>query len=161
MKENGEREKGAQDKKEEKAAKAEELEKQLLRLAAEFENYKKRIAKEQGEWETRAKAQLLLKILGVVDEFELALAHLKHSDECVRKGVEMIYVKLMDLLKSEGVVEMEAEGKEFDPYLHEAVREEEGPKGKVIHVLQKGYLYNNNVLRHAKVVVGKGGDVDG
>ncbi len=133
----------------------EELEKQLLRLAADFDNYKKRSEKQIQEASLQAKSDLLKKMLEIVDEFEIALTHLKHADDCIKKGFEMLYVKFLDLLKSEGVVEMKDDV--FDPYKHEAIKEEKGPKGKILYVLQKGYMYGDSVLRHAKVVVGNGG----
>lgn len=134
-----------------------ELEERLLRLQAEFENYKKRVAKENDFIRENASADVLLKLLPIVDEFELAMAHMDHSPHKEFKlGVELIFSKLADLVKKEGIEEMKALGHSFDPYKHDALRQGEGEEGKIVEVIQKGYLYRGKVLRHAKVVVGKG-----
>lgn len=140
--------------------KMKELEDRLLRLQADFENYKKRSAKENEALRENAGADVLLKLLPVVDDFELAMAHLAgHKDkpgaEFVR-GMELIYAKLKDTLKRDGVEEMKALGEKFDPYRHDAIRQGEGDEGRVTEVVQKGYTLRGKVLRHAKVVVGKG-----
>ncbi len=138
-------------------ARIKELEDRFLRLAADFDNYKKRMTKEQDMVKEMSRADLIVKVLGVVDEFEIALAHTKKSEhgEFVH-GMELIFVKLRDMLKKEGVEEMASIGQHFDPYKHEAIRSEEGEEGKIVEVVQKGYLLKGKVLRHAKVVVGKG-----
>jgi molecular chaperone GrpE len=141
-------------------AKGEELAKtkdQLIRLAAEFENYKKRAAKENEAAREKTAGDLLLKILGFVDEFEIALHHMgKSHHKDFSHGMELIYGKLMNMLKNEGVEVMKTEKEQFDPYRHDAVRQGDGDDGKIVEVVQKGYLYRGKVLRHAKVVVGKG-----
>jgi molecular chaperone GrpE len=92
-----------------------------------------------------------------VDEFEIAMSHMdKASHKDFKQGMELIFSKMLDLLKKEGVEPMAALGESFDPYKHDAIRQGEGPEGKVIEVVQKGYTYKGRVLRHAKVVVGKG-----
>jgi len=134
-----------------------ELEDRMVRLQAEFENFKKRSAKENDQLRESANADLLLKLLPIMDEFELAIGHIdqvKHKE--FRHGIEMIYSKLRDLVNKEGAVEMDSLGKSFDPYKHDAIRQVEGEEGKIVEVIQKGYLFKDKVLRHAKVVVGKG-----
>jgi molecular chaperone GrpE len=137
-----------------------ELEDRILRLQAEFENYKKRAAKENAMMRENAGADVLLKLLPVVDDFDMAMAHMdEHKGSSAKefvRGMELIYAKLMDTLKREGVEEMKALGERFDPYRHDALRQGEGDEGKVVEVVQKGYMLKGKVLRHAKVVVGKG-----
>lgn len=132
-----------------------ELEERLLRLQAEFENYKKRAAKENAQVREFAAADLLLKLLPVVDEFDIAMAHVDSSPhKDFKRGMELIYVKLLDTLKKEGVEEMKALGETFDPYRHDAIRQGEGDDGRIVEVIRKGYALKGKVLRHAKVVVG-------
>ena len=136
-----------------------ELEERLLRLQAEFENYKKRAARENEMRRENAMADAMLKLLPLVDDFGMAMAHIgKSTHKDFEHGMELIYAKMLDLLKKEGVEEMKALGESFDPYKHDALRQGDGPEGKVIEVIQKGYVFRGKILRHAKVVVGKGGD---
>ncbi len=96
-------------------------------------------------------------MLPVVDEFEIAIGHIdKTSGKEFKHGIELIYSKLLDTLRKEGVEQMKALGQTFDPYKHEALRQGSGEDGKVIEEIVKGYTYRGKVLRHAKVVVGKG-----
>ncbi|MDD5172010.1 MAG: nucleotide exchange factor GrpE [Candidatus ainarchaeum sp.] len=144
----------------ESGTRAKELEERLMRLQAEFENYKKRMAKENDFVRENASADVLLKLLPVVDEFELAMAHMDHAPHKeFKRGMELIFAKLIDLVKKEGIEEMKTLGQNFDPYKHDALRQGDGEEGKIIEVVQKGYLYRGKVLRHAKVVVGKGNEV--
>ena len=137
--------------------KARELEEKILRLRADFENYKKRAEKENSALRESSKADMLNKLLPIVDEFEIAITHMEAStDREFKHGMEIIYSKLTELLKREGVTEMKSLGERFDPYKHDAIRQGDGEEGKIIEVVQKGYLLNGNILRHAKVVVGKG-----
>lgn len=134
-----------------------ELEERILRLRADFENYKKRAEKENNALKESSKADMLNKLLPLLDEFEIAISHMeKSSEKEFKHGMEMIYLKFTELLKREGVKEMEALGEAFDPYKHDAIRQGEGEEGRITEIVQKGYLLNGNVLRHAKVVVGKG-----
>lgn len=134
-----------------------ELKERLLRLQAEFENYKKRAAKENEMVRESAGADVISRILPVVDEFEIAMGHMdKATHTEFRHGMELIYAKLLDVLKKEGVEAMKALGESFDPYKHDALRQGDGEEGKVVEIIQKGYLFRGKVLRHAKVVVGKG-----
>lgn len=138
-------------------AEAKELRERLLRLQAEFENYKKRAAKENELIRENAGAETLLKILPIVDEFEIAMGHMdKATHKEFRHGMELIYAKLRDFMKKEGVEEMKALGESFDPYRHDALRQGTGDEGKIIEVVVKGYMFRGKVLRHAKVVVGMG-----
>ena len=137
--------------------KIKDLEDQILRLRADFENYKKRTEKENVALRESSKADMLGKILPIVDELEIAFSHMEStSDKDFKHGMELIYSKLSDLLKKEGVHEMKALGEAFDPYRHDAIRQGDGEEGKILEIVQKGYLLNGKILRHAKVVVGKG-----
>lgn len=133
-----------------------ELTDTLKRLQAEFENYRKRSEKQNAEFRNYAQGALLEKIIPIVDNFELALLNTQSKDEFV-KGVEMIYAQLIDLLRKEGVEQIDAIGKDFSPYEHEALMQEESEKkpGTVIEVFQKGYIFKDRVLRHAKVKIAK------
>lgn len=136
------------------------MKERLMRLQAEFENYKKRAVKENAVVRENAGADVLLKLLPVVDDFDMAVAHMdEHKGSPARefvRGMELIYAKLLDALKREGLEEMKTLGEQFDPYRHDALRHGEGDEGKVVEVIQKGYTLKGKVLRHAKVVVGKG-----
>lgn len=134
-----------------------ELEERCLRLQAEFENYKKRAIRENEIMRENASADVMLRLLPIVDEFDIAVAHMdKASAKEFKCGIELIYAKLLDLLKREQVEPMKAQGENFDPYKHDAIRASEGEEGKIVEVVQKGYSYKGKILRHAKVVVGKG-----
>jgi len=130
-----------------------------MRLQAEFENYKKRAQRENEMVKENASADVMLRLLPVVDEFEIAIGHMdKSSAKEFKQGMELIYSKLLDLLRKENVEPMISLGESFDPYKHDAIRtiESEGGKdGKIVEEIQKGYHYKGKVLRHAKVVVGK------
>jgi molecular chaperone GrpE len=131
-----------------------ELKERLLRLAAEFDNYKKRVAKEIENAKTLGKAELMKKLLPTIDEFELALSVSKESKEI--KGFQMIYSNFIDSLKSEGLSEIETNGK-YDPYKHEIIltRESKEKEGTIIEVVRKGYMLNDILLRPATVIVAK------
>ncbi len=139
----------------------EELNDKYLRLYSEFDNYRKRTAKERIELQKSASKDLIVALLPVLDDFERAIkAFEEHnlSDEA-KKGIELIYNKLMTTLKQRGLEPMDAQGKDFDTDYHEAITEIPAPAedmaGKVVDVVQRGYLLNGKVLRYAKVVVGK------
>jgi molecular chaperone GrpE len=133
----------------------------LQRLQAEFENYRKRVLKEQTHAIERAAEPFVRRLLEVLDEFELALmaADRKPDFEQFLRGVELVYAKILDILRAEGVERIEAEGKAFDPTLHEALMHGgEGDEGglRVADVLRQGYIYHGRVLRPAGVkVVGR------
>ncbi len=136
-----------------------ELIDQLRRLQAEFENYKKRIEKERGEFSRYVKGEVIAKLLPVIDNFELALNSCdeKRREERFYKGVELIYAQLMEVLEKEGVRTFNPIGERFDPYKHEAMLSEESEREKntIIEVLQKGYTLHDKVLRTAKVKVAR------
>lgn len=134
---------------------------QLLRLHAEFDNYRKRTLKEKMELTKAAGEGVLINILPVVDDFERALQSITAASEVegLKEGVELIYKRFNEFLKNSGVKEIEAKEKEFDTDLHEAVTKIPAPseelKGKIVDVIQKGYTLNDKVIRFAKVVIGE------
>lgn len=132
-----------------------ELNDKLLRSFAEFDNYKRRTAKEKEEIGSFVKGQCLKDILAVVDNFERALSS-ECKDDDFKKGIDMIFAQLKDTLRSQGVEEIEAEGKTFDPELHNAVNhleDESYGENTICQVFQKGYTLNGKVIRHSMVVV--------
>jgi molecular chaperone GrpE len=141
--------------------KLDELNDKYLRLAAEYDNYRKRTLKEKMELTKSAGADILVNILPVIDDFERALGHLDQAKdmEAVKSGIDLIYVKFSDFLKQRGVKEIEAKEKEFDTDLHEAITKIPAPseelKGKVVDVVEKGYYLYDKVIRFSKVVVGE------
>jgi len=148
-----------QDKKEEKSdgqKKIDELTETLKRLQAEFENYKKRIAKENSDFAKCASLELVKKLLPVLDSFEQALKN-RESREFV-KGVELIYTQLFSVLREEGLQHIECEGRQFNPYTQEVLLQQESDKDNIVlEELQKGYTLNGKVIRTAKVKIGKHG----
>lgn len=135
-----------------------ELEDKYLRLAAEFDNYKKRMAKEYSRVLDTAADEIIGDILRVIDDFDRALSHEDADANTFRQGIDLIYTKLMDSLKKKGLVQIRAKGERFDPLYHDAVMQLETDlqeEGTVIEEVQKGFLINNRVLRPARVVVAK------
>lgn len=132
-----------------------------LRLYAEFDNYKKRTVKERLDLINTAGRETISALLPVIDDFDRAKksADDDSSNEVFTEGVSLVYNKLKGLLESKGVKAMESTGEVFDPELHEAITEIPAPtedmKGKIIDTIEKGYLLNDKIIRHAKVVVGK------
>lgn len=132
---------------------------QYMRIAADFENYRKRTAKEKEELDLQAKRNTITELLPVVDNFERARSHLKPQNEgemTIHKSYQGVYKQLVDCLKRLGVAPMRPEGQEFDPNLHEAVMREptdEHPEGTVLEELVRGYFFGDRVLRHAMVKV--------
>ncbi|MGH2546645.1 MAG: nucleotide exchange factor GrpE, partial [Actinomycetota bacterium] len=132
----------------------------LKRLKAEFENYRKRVLREQTRALELAAEPLVGKLLEVVDEFELALmaAEAKPDFDRFLHGVELVYAKLMDILRSEGLRRIEAEDRPFDPERHEALLQAEGEadgEPYVADVLRAGYTLKGRVIRPAGVKVGR------
>ena len=131
-----------------------------IRLAAEFDNYRRRGAKERLELIQTAGEDVIKGFLPVLDDCERALQVLRESQdsEAAKEGTELIYNKLSAFLKSKGVELIEAQGKELDTDFHEAVAQfpvtEEDKKGKIFDVVQQGYTLHGKVIRFAKVVVG-------
>lgn len=142
--------------------KNEELTRQLddakdkyLRLCAEYDNYRKRTAKEKTEAYGNATAKCVGDILPVLDSFERAM-EAECADESFKNGMQMIYNQFVETLKKIGVEEMDALGKEFDPNIHNAIKQTEDEnfgENTVCEVFQKGYTLGDRVIRHAVVAV--------
>jgi molecular chaperone GrpE len=138
-----------------------EMQDKYLRLSAEFDNYRRRTLREKMELAKYGGESLLLNILPLIDDFERALSHMESATDCVamKKGIDLIYVKLMEFLKQSGISEIESLDCDFNVDLHHAVAKnvvgEKEKKGKIIEVVQKGYYLQGKVLRHSKVVVGE------
>ena len=144
---------------EEERAKYAELNDKYLRLFSEFDNHRKRTAKEKLDLTATASETVIKDILPVLDDFERALQNMeKNGNEADLQGVTLIFNKLKDTLKKKGLEEIEAMGVEFNTDEHEALTmipaPEEDKKGKVLDVIQKGYKLNGKVIRFARVVVG-------
>ena len=137
----------------------EERSTQYMRIAADFENYRKRTSKEKEEIDLQVKRNTITELLPVVDNFERARSHLKPQSEgemTIHKSYQGVYKQLVDCLKRLGVASMRPEGQQFDPNLHEAVMREatnEHPEGTVLEELVRGYYFGDRVLRHAMVKV--------
>lgn len=143
-----------------KAEKA-ELNDRFLRLFSEFDNYKKRVSKEKLDLIATASEKVLLSLLPVIDDFERAIAANEKADniDSIKEGFNLIYNKLVQMMKRFDVEEIQAKGEEFNTDFHEAVThfpaQKEEDKGKVIDVTEKGYKLKDKVIRFAKVVVGQ------
>jgi len=132
----------------------------LQRVAADFDNYRKRVVRDQESLVARAHERLVKELLPVVDNLERALAAAAEHDEVsLEEGVRLVHRALRDALEREGLVEIEADG-QFDPHVHDALlaQPSEEPEGTVIDVVEKGYRVGDRVLRPARVVVSAGGD---
>ena len=144
---------------EEEKAKYAELNDKYLRLFSEFDNHRKRTAKEKLDLMATASENVIKDILPVLDDFERALQNMeKNGNETDLQGVTLIFNKLKDTLKKKGLEEIEAMNADFNTDEHEALTmipaPEEDKKGKVLDVIQKGYKLNGKVIRFARVVVG-------
>ena len=133
----------------------------LLRKQADFENYRKRMERERAEFGSAATGEVLKRLLPVLDNMERALRASEGSKDPLFRGIELVHQQFLDLLKKEGVVPIEAIGSRFDPRLHEAVDVLDIPgleADLVLEEMQKGYTYNDKLLRPAlvKVASGKG-----
>ena len=143
--------------KEEKA----ELNDRFLRLFSEFDNYKKRVSKEKLDLIATASEKVIVNLLPVIDDFERAIAANEKADniDSIKEGFNLIYNKLLQMMKRFDVEEIQAKGEEFNTDFHEAVThfpaQNEEDKGKVIDVTEKGYKLKDKVIRYAKVVVGQ------
>ena len=145
-------------KKDKKDQQIEELNDRLVRLMAEFDNYRKRTDREKSQMFDSGASDVLVKILPVMDDMQRGFEGLSEEEKetSFAKGMSLIYKKLQSILTDMGVKEIETVGKEFDPNLHNAVMQkpsEEYESGVVIQELQKGYTYKDCVLRHSMVVV--------
>jgi molecular chaperone GrpE len=142
---------------------AEELTQQLLRLQADFDNYRKRSRRDLQEGIIRANEELVRQLLPVLDNLERALAaDSDASEDSIREGVQLIYRQFMDILSREGLEPIRAVGEDFDPNLHDAVMMEavEDPEmeNQILQEFQKGYTFRERVLRAAVVKVATAGD---
>lgn len=141
--------------------KLKEQQDKYLRLSADFDNYRKRTLKEKAELTKFAGAEIYTSLLPVLDDFERAMASMSSSDDinAVCQGIELIYNKFRDYLNQQGIKEIDALHKEFDTDVHDAVTKFPAPKknlkGKVVDIIEKGYMLNDKVIRYAKVVVGE------
>lgn len=162
-------------KKDKEKAKMEELEKEIeqlksekaelndrfLRLFSEFDNYKKRVSKEKLDLIATASEKVLVSLLPVIDDFERAIAANEKVEDiaAIKEGFNLIYNKLVQMMKRFDVEEIQAKGEKFNTDFHEAVThfpaQKEEDKGKVIDVTEKGYKLKDKVIRYAKVVVGQ------
>jgi len=137
------------------------LKDKFIRQAAEFDNFRKRSAKERLELIQTAGKDVIISLLDVLDDSERAQKQLENTPDvaALKEGVLLVFNKLRNGLQAKGLKPMESIGKDFDPELHEAITEVPAPneslKGKVLDEVQKGYYLNDKIIRFAKVVVGK------
>ncbi|MCX6927991.1 MAG: nucleotide exchange factor GrpE [Verrucomicrobia bacterium] len=146
----------------ERAARADENWERLLRTSADFENFKKRAAREKQDAIKYANESLLQKLMPVLDNFDMALSAAQKPgaevDQSLQTGVSMIFQQLKSALAEAGLEELNAAGKTFDPNFHEALSQQETtevPEGQVVQQLRKGYKLRDRLLRPASVVVAK------
>ena len=135
----------------------------LQRLKAEFDNYRKRVARDQQELAARAHERLVRELVPVLDDLERALeAASEHEEAKLEEGVRLVHRSLADLLAREGLIEVEIDGK-FDPHTQEALLSQpsDEEEGSVLQVLQKGYSLGERVVRPARVVISAGPENDG
>ncbi|MCX6301237.1 MAG: nucleotide exchange factor GrpE [Bacteroidia bacterium] len=138
-----------------------EMQDKYLRLSAEFDNYRRRTLREKMELSKYASENVLLNILPFMDDFERAMSHLDTATDsaAMKEGIDLIYLKLTEYLKQNGVREIESMNCEFNVDLHHAVAkvqvQEEDKKGKIVEVVQKGFYLQDKVIRHSKVIVGE------
>jgi molecular chaperone GrpE len=137
---------------------AADLKDKLLRKAAEFENYKRRTENDQINLIKYSAESFIIKLLPVVDDFERSIAHMDSATdvESIKKGILLIYDKLIKLLNDQGVKKIEAVGKPFDVEFHEALMQRKADDVEphtVIDEIEKGYIYKDKVIRHSKVIV--------
>ena len=133
----------------------------LKRLQADFENYKKRVERENAVFRSQSKAEIIKEFLPILDSFELALRNNSNSEDFF-KGVQLLHSQFSSLLQKQGLRPIKAEGEKFDPYLHEVqIQEVSDEDGVILEEFQRGYMLDEMVLRHSKVKVGKKGDQNG
>lgn len=148
-----------------KDAQIQDLTNTIKHVQADYENYRKRIERDAKDWKKYAAKDLVIKLLPVLDSFELALLHMdsrnvdkknEMNDEHM-KGMELIYSQLRSVLEAEGLRAFDCVGKRFDPMLHEALisQEHDGDEGIVLEELQKGFVFHDHVIRPAKVKISK------
>lgn len=138
-----------------------ELQDRYLRLSAEYDNYRKRTLREKFELIDGAKTEVLVNILPVVDDLERAMEAIKIAKdiEAVKAGMDLIHIKFSNYLTQQGVKEIDALNKELNTDQHEAITkipvESKKKKGKVVDVVEKGYMLKDKIIRFAKVVIGE------
>ena len=134
------------------------LQDRLLRTAAEFDNYRKRMDRERRDLADHTAGEVIKDLLPIIDNLERAL-QASEQDDPLRKGVELIHKQMLEMLRKRGVTPIEALGADFDPNVHEAVTHEESDQhreGEVMEELQRGYKVADRLLRPAMVKVAKG-----
>lgn len=129
----------------------EEYKELLQRLQAEFENYRKRVEEDKKQWMKCSNQELIEKLLGVLDNFDLAFKNTENKEGFV-KGVELVYSQFFSILEKEGLKKINTDG-DFNPELHEALMKE-GEGNKILEELQPGYMLNEKVIRPSKVKIG-------
>jgi molecular chaperone GrpE len=133
---------------------------QLMRLRADFDNFRKRQVRERADWIIRANEDLFLELLPVLDHYEMGLKSAKehHTDNSVIEGFKLVYNQLIDLLEKFNVTPVDAVGEAFDPHKHEALTHmpSDKPAETVIEQVRRGYLLGDRLLRAAQVVVSSG-----
>ncbi|MBM3420920.1 MAG: nucleotide exchange factor GrpE [Bacteroidetes bacterium] len=138
-----------------------EIQDRYLRLSAEFDNYRKRTLREKMELTKTASESVLLKLLPVLDDFERGIRIMEAATDCnaMKEGIDLIYNKFRSFLEMSGVKEIEAINQVFNVDLHDAITKVpatgEHLKGKIVDVVEKGYMLNDKVIRFSKVVVGE------
>ncbi len=144
---------------EELSAKLSGFSDQLLRLHAEFDNYKKRTAKEKEALAHQSEAKLMLRFIPVYEEISLAEKEAaKIQDKALREGILLVLSKLRASFEKEGLQAMKLEGEKFDPFRHEAAMHEPSdlPEGSIVRAIQNGYTFRGELLRHAIVSISSG-----
>ena len=139
---------------------ATEYKEHLQRLAADFENYRKRREKEREDFIKFSKEDLIHEFLPILDNFEMALHHVKNTTDPKKiiEGIELVERQFHNILKKEGLQVIATKGKKFDPHIHEAIMHEETdkhPEGFIIEELRKGYILSGKVVRPAQVKTSK------
>ena len=143
------------------ASQFEDMRDKYLRLSAEFDNYRKRTLREKSDILKYGSEEVLRDLLPVVDDLDRALKAIEVANDinAVKDGLSLIVNKFNEFLKSKGVKEIDAVGQELNTDLHEAITkfpvQDEAQKGKIVDVVQKGYMLNDKVMRFSKVVVGE------
>lgn len=139
----------------------EEQKEKFIRLYADFDNFKRRNAKERVELIQTAGREVIQSLLEVMDDCDRAERQMQKSDDVaqIREGIQLVFSKLRNTMQSKGVKEMKTIGEEFNADFHEAITEipvtDDKMKGKVVDEVEKGYTLNDKIIRFAKVVVGK------
>lgn len=132
-----------------------------VRLVAEFDNFRRRNAKERIELMQTAAKDTVQSLLVVLDDMDRAAKQIESTEDvkAIKEGVSLVFNKLRNVMQQNGLKKMEAQGEEFNPDIHEAITEIPAPndkmKGKVVDMVEAGYYLNDKLIRHAKVVVGK------